>query len=223
MDSSSEGAWIRRLLDVGRALMTELDLEAVLERVLLTARELTGARYAALGILGDQRSELERFLTSGIDKEEARRTIGDLPRGRGVLGALIKQPHPLRLTDVGQHPSSYGFPAGHPVMRSFLGVPIVSRVLPEGHDPTRPADRALSQGPDRRPTGGDSTILRNLWSSLKQSLLVICPIGQQNIPGHRLVAAEPSQAANVTTLGSSPSWNAGNYGTAVNSYHRCNT
>jgi signal transduction histidine kinase len=127
MDLSSEGVWIRRLLDVGRALMTELDLEAVLERVLLTARELTGARYAALGILNDQRSELERFLTSGIDKEQARRTIGDLPRGRGVLGALIEQPHPLRLTDVGQHPSSYGFPAGHPVMRSFLGVPIVIR------------------------------------------------------------------------------------------------
>jgi signal transduction histidine kinase len=107
--------------------MTELDLEALLERVLLTARDLTGARYAALGILNDQRSELERFLTSGIDSEEARRTIGDLPRGRGVLGALIEQPHPLRLPDVGQHPSSYGFPAGHPVMRSFLGVPIVIR------------------------------------------------------------------------------------------------
>jgi signal transduction histidine kinase len=127
MDSSSEGAWIRRLLDVGRALMTELDLEAVLDRVLVTAREVTGARYAALGILNDRRSELEQFLTSGVDNEELRRTIGDLPRGRGVLGALIERPEPLRLTDVGQHPSSYGFPAGHPVMRSFLGVPIVIR------------------------------------------------------------------------------------------------
>jgi signal transduction histidine kinase len=127
MDASSEGVWIRRLLDVGRALMTELDLEAVLERVLLAARDLTGARYAALGILNDQRSELERFLTSGIDSEEARRTIGEQPRGRGVLGALIEQAHPLRLTDVRQHPGSYGFPAGHPVMRSFLGVPIVIR------------------------------------------------------------------------------------------------
>jgi signal transduction histidine kinase len=127
MDSSSEGVWIRRLLDVGRALMTELDLEAVLDRVLGTARELTGARYAALGILNAQRSELEQFLTSGVDAEELRRTIGDLPRGRGVLGALIERPEPLRLADVGQHPSSYGFPAGHPVMRSFLGVPIVIR------------------------------------------------------------------------------------------------
>jgi signal transduction histidine kinase len=127
MDSSSEGAWIRRLLDVGRALMTELDLQAVLDRVLVTGRELTGARYAALGILDDQRSELEQFLTSGVDSEELRRTIGDLPRGRGVLGALIEQPRPLRLADVGQHPDSYGFPAGHPVMHSFLGVPIVIR------------------------------------------------------------------------------------------------
>jgi signal transduction histidine kinase len=127
MDSSSEGVWIRRLLDVGRALMTELDLEAVLDRVLVTAREVTGARYAALGILNDQRSELEQFLTSGVDSEELRRTIGALPRGRGVLGALIERPEPLRLADVGQHPSSYGFPAGHPVMRSFLGVPIVIR------------------------------------------------------------------------------------------------
>jgi signal transduction histidine kinase len=141
MDSSSEGVWIRRLLDVGRALMTDLDLEAVLDRVLETGRELTGARYAALGILNDQRSELEQFLTSGVDSEELRRTIGDLPRGRGVLGALIERPQPLRLADVGQHPSSYGFPAGHPVMRSFLGVPIVIRgqawgnlYLTEKHD-----------------------------------------------------------------------------------------
>jgi signal transduction histidine kinase len=127
MGPSSEGVWIRRLLDVGRALMTELDLEAVLEQVLLTARDLTGARYAAVGILNDQRSELERFLTAGIDSEEARRTIGETPRGRGILGVLIDQPRPLRLKDVGEHPSSYGFPTGHPVMRSFLGVPIVIR------------------------------------------------------------------------------------------------
>jgi signal transduction histidine kinase len=126
MTHDSEELWIRRLLEVGRALMTELDLEAVLERVLQTARELTGARYAALGILNEQRSELERFLTTGID-EDARRAIGDLPRGRGVLGALIESPRPLRLADVGMHPSSYGFPVGHPQMHSFLGVPILIR------------------------------------------------------------------------------------------------
>jgi signal transduction histidine kinase len=106
--------------------MTELDLAAVLDRVLQTARETTGARYAALGILNEQRSELEQFLTSGVD-EETHRAIGDLPRGRGVLGALIEHPEPLRLQDVGQHPSSYGFPAGHPPMHTFLGVPILIR------------------------------------------------------------------------------------------------
>jgi signal transduction histidine kinase len=126
MEENSEELWIRRLLEVGRALMTELDLEAVLEFVLQAARELTGARYAALGILNDGRSELERFLTAGVD-EEAHRAVGALPRGRGVLGALIEDPRPLRLADVGRHPSSYGFPAGHPVMRSFLGVPILIR------------------------------------------------------------------------------------------------
>ncbi len=123
MDVTSEQAWLRRLLDVGRELVTELDLAIVLDRVLQTAREVTGARYAALGILNEQRTELEQFLTSGVD-EDAKRTIGDLPRGRGVLGALIEDQRPLRLADVGQHHSSYGFPAGHPVMRSFLGVPI---------------------------------------------------------------------------------------------------
>jgi signal transduction histidine kinase len=122
----SEELWIRRLLDVGRSLMTELDLGTVLDRVLETAREITGARYAALGILNGERSELEQFLTSGVD-EETHRAIGALPRGRGVLGVLIEHPRPLRLPDVGQHPSSYGFPAGHPVMHSFLGVPIVIR------------------------------------------------------------------------------------------------
>jgi signal transduction histidine kinase len=123
---NSEELWMRRMLEVGRAVMTELDLAAVLDRVLLAAREITGARYAALGILNEQRTELEQFLTSGVD-EETHRKIGDLPSGRGVLGELIKHPQPLRVVDVGQHPSSYGFPAGHPVMRGFLGVPIVIR------------------------------------------------------------------------------------------------
>jgi signal transduction histidine kinase len=126
MSIDSEEPWIRRLLDVGRALTTELDQRVLLDRILETAREITGARYAALGILNDQHSGLEQFLTSGVD-DETHRAIGDLPRGRGVLGALIEHPQPLRLADVGQHPSSYGFPASHPPMRSFLGVPIVIR------------------------------------------------------------------------------------------------
>src|SRR5271165_6451151 len=111
MGASSEEPWIRRLLDVGRVLTTELDTGVVLDRVLETAREITGARYAALGILNDERTELKQFLTSGVD-EATHREIGDLPRGRGVLGALIESPQPLRLSDVGQHPKSYGFPVG---------------------------------------------------------------------------------------------------------------
>ena len=115
---------LRRLVDVGRSLVTVLDPEAVLERLLEVARELTGARYAAIGVLDERRERLERFLTAGID-EETHRAIGDLPRGRGVLGVLISDPRPLRLGDVGTHPQSYGFPLAHPPMTTFLGVPIV--------------------------------------------------------------------------------------------------
>jgi len=116
----------RRLIDVGSSLLSELDLEAVLKSVVDAARELTGARYAALGVLDRERRELERFINVGID-EEARREIGNLPRGRGVLGELIREPAPLRLRDVNAHPHAYGFPPGHPPMHSFLGVPITVR------------------------------------------------------------------------------------------------
>jgi signal transduction histidine kinase len=117
---------LRRLLEVGRTLVSELDLESVLRRLLETARELTGARYAALGILDEGKEELERFITVGID-EDTRRAIGPLPRGRGVLGELIRIPEPLRLADVTAHPRSYGFPPGHPAMTTFLGVPVAVR------------------------------------------------------------------------------------------------
>jgi signal transduction histidine kinase len=120
MDSDRAG----RLLDVGRSLIAELDPEAVLDQLLEVALDLTGARYAAIGVLDDSREQLERFITRGID-EDAHRAIGDLPRGRGVLGVLIRDPRPLRLADVGTHPESYGFPLAHPPMHSFLGVPIV--------------------------------------------------------------------------------------------------
>jgi signal transduction histidine kinase len=108
---------------VGRSLVADLDLESVLVHVLETARELTEARYAALGILDPSKEKLERFLHLGID-EETRRRIGPLPEGRGVLGELIRNPTPLRLSEVGEHPRSYGFPPGHPPMRTFVGVPI---------------------------------------------------------------------------------------------------
>jgi signal transduction histidine kinase len=113
-------------MEVGRGLVSRLELEAVLQRLIEVAREVTGARYAALGVLDDARVELERFITIGID-EEARARIGELPRGRGVLGELIRDPKPLRLENVGDHARSYGFPAAHPPMSSFLGVPVMIR------------------------------------------------------------------------------------------------
>ncbi len=96
------------------------------ERLLDVARELTGARYAAIGVLDERRESLADFITAGI-AAEAHTAIGDLPRGRGVLGLLISNPMPLRLSDVGDHVRSYGFPPGHPAMTSFLGVPILIR------------------------------------------------------------------------------------------------
>jgi signal transduction histidine kinase len=125
-------AEIRAVLDVAEGVLAELDVEVVLNRVLTAARELTSARYAAVGVLDESRSELERFLTSGID-EAAHRRIGNLPRGRGVLGELIVNPTPLRLGDVGSHPRSYGFPAGHPPMKTFLGVPLTAGGEPFGN------------------------------------------------------------------------------------------
>ncbi len=122
----------RGVLDLARSVLAELDLEVVLNRVLESARELTGARYAALGVLNASRTELERFLTIGIDESE-REDIGALPRGRGVLGELIAHPRALRLTDISEHPRSYGFPHGHPPMSSFLGVPILVDGTPFGN------------------------------------------------------------------------------------------
>ena len=126
----SEGALgevtLRQLIEAGRGLVAYRELEPLLHRLLEMARDLTGARYAALGILDESRRELERFLTTGIDAD-THAAIGALPRGRGVLGVLISDPQPLRLADVGKHPRSYGFPPAHPAMGAFLGVPIIIR------------------------------------------------------------------------------------------------
>src|SRR5690242_20319482 len=120
------------VLGLARSVLGDLDVEVVLERVLESARALTGARYAAIGVLDPSRSKLERFLTSGIDAD-ARATIGPLPTGRGVLGELIRDPKPLRLDDVGAHARSYGFPVGHPAMKTFLGVPLLVNGVPFGN------------------------------------------------------------------------------------------
>lgn len=123
---------LRRLLRAGRYLVSDLDLDSLLGRVLETAVEITGARYAALGVLNEDRSGLASFIYRGID-EQSRGRIGDLPTGRGVLGVLIDDPKPLRLAEVSAHPDSFGFPEGHPQMHGFLGVPIVIHGEPWGN------------------------------------------------------------------------------------------
>jgi signal transduction histidine kinase len=125
-ENQPQESHFRRLTEVGTELVSELDLEVVLTSLVDAARELTGAEYAALGVLDPTRTELERFIYLGID-DETRHEIGSLPRGRGVLGELIREPAPLRLRDVNQHPHAYGFPPGHPPMHTFLGVPIAVR------------------------------------------------------------------------------------------------
>jgi signal transduction histidine kinase len=122
----------KALVEAGIALSSELSLDAVLQRILETAAELTGARYAALGVIDQSGTALERFLVTGID-DETQRAIGHPPRGRGILGTLIREAKPLRLTDLSEHADSTGFPANHPLMTTFLGVPIVLRGVSYGN------------------------------------------------------------------------------------------
>ncbi len=120
------------LVEAGIALSSELTLDGLLQRLVETAAELTGARYAALGVLDLMGRELERFVTHGIDPE-THAAIGDLPRGRGILGVLIRDARPLRLHDIAEDERSVGFPPNHPPMKSFLGVPIVLRGVSYGN------------------------------------------------------------------------------------------
>ena len=117
---------LRALVEAGVAITSELSLDVLLQRLVERAAELTGARYGALGVIGEGGSELEHFITTGIDAE-TQAAIGDLPRGRGILGALIADAKPLRLHDLVHDSRSVGFPANHPSMHSFLGVPILLR------------------------------------------------------------------------------------------------
>jgi signal transduction histidine kinase len=123
---------LRELIEASIALNSELSLDSLLQKIVETAASLTGARYAALGVIDESGAALERFVTTGID-EETRTTIGDLPRGRGILGVLIREAHPLRLTHLGDDPRSVGFPPGHPPMDSFLGVPVLLRGVAYGN------------------------------------------------------------------------------------------
>jgi signal transduction histidine kinase len=115
-----------RLLEAGVAIFSEHSLSAVLQRVVDSARDVVGARYAALGVLDEEGTRLTQFVTAGMsDAERAR--IGNLPSGRGLLGLVIRKRKPVRSADLNRHPERFGFPPNHPPMRSFLGVPVILR------------------------------------------------------------------------------------------------
>jgi signal transduction histidine kinase len=117
---------LQALAQASLALTTELSLERVLQKIAEVARDVLGARYAALGVINESGTGLNQFLTAGID-DTAKRAIGPLPTGKGVLGLLITERRPLRIRTLASHPQSAGFPVNHPPMGSFLGVPIMVR------------------------------------------------------------------------------------------------
>jgi signal transduction histidine kinase len=117
---------LRRLMAAVLMITADVELTDLLRHLVEEARVLAGARYAALGVLNPARTGLEQFITVGLTEgEEAQ--IGARPTGRGVLGLLITEPAPLRLARLDEHPGRYGFPANHPPMTSFLGVPVRMR------------------------------------------------------------------------------------------------
>ena len=113
---------VRKLLEAVVAIGSGLDVEIALTKIVQAATSLVDARYGALGVIGPDH-RLARFITVGVDEREIA-AIGAYPEGHGLLGELIRNPVPLRTEEVGAHPSSSGFPPGHPPMRSFLGVPV---------------------------------------------------------------------------------------------------
>lgn len=132
MTTRDETDRLRTLVETGIAINSELSLDAVLERITEAAARVTGARYAALGVIDRAGTALERFIAHGIDAE-THAAIGDLPRGRGILGVLIRDARPLRLHDIAEDPRSVGFPPHHPPMHRFLGVPILLRGVAYGN------------------------------------------------------------------------------------------
>ena len=114
---------LHALIEAILLIEADASLSTLLHRIVETAARLVGARYGALGVLASNGESLSRFVTWGID-EEQRTLIGDSPHGAGVLGETIRLAAPLRIDELAQHPSSAGFPAHHPVMHRFLGVPV---------------------------------------------------------------------------------------------------
>jgi signal transduction histidine kinase len=132
VDRAGADGRLRELFEASVALTAELSLDTLLQKLVETAAALTGARYAALGVIDESGAALERFVTTGIDAE-THAAIGDLPRGRGILGVLIHDAQPLRLARLDDDPRSVGFPPQHPPMSSFLGVPILLRGVAYGN------------------------------------------------------------------------------------------
>jgi signal transduction histidine kinase len=130
--ATTETDRLRTLVETGIAINSELSLDRVLERIVEAAARVTGAQYAALGVIDPSGSGLERFVTFGIESA-VQTQIGDPPHGRGILGVLIRDARPLRLHDLSQDPRSVGFPPGHPAMHTFLGVPILLRGVAYGN------------------------------------------------------------------------------------------
>ena len=127
-----DGGRLRSLVEAGTALVSELSLDRLLGRLVDIAADLTRARYVALGVIDPNGAVLERFVVHGIDPE-TEAAIGERPRGRGLLGALIHEARPLRVADLARDPRFEGFPDGHPPMRTFLGVPILLRGVAYGN------------------------------------------------------------------------------------------
>src|SRR5690349_7932717 len=117
---------LRALLDAVVGIGADLDLNSTLDRIVTAACELVGAQYGALGVVGRDGKRLVRFITRGVTAEQIA-AIGPYPEGHGILGLLIEHPEPIRMHDLAEHPRSYGFPANHPPMQTFLGVPIRTR------------------------------------------------------------------------------------------------
>ena len=124
-EESLDAAALKAVDEAARAIAGVLDLEDALQLIVERVRGLVGARYAALGIVGAD-GRILRFITSGMSHPQ-REAIGPLPRGRGLLGLIIRKAQSYRIPNIAAHPDSSGFPANHPPMTSFLGVPVTSR------------------------------------------------------------------------------------------------
>ena len=158
---------MQQLLDAVAAVGADLDLPAMLRRIVAAAAQLADARYAALGVLDEAGTGLSEFITVGMDDEQVR-AIGHLPKGHGILGLLIVEKEPLRLPDLNRHPDSYGFPANHPPMTSFLGVPLRVRdgvAIENARLHTRVQEAAIVEDRERIARDLHDTVIQRLFAT----------------------------------------------------------